>query len=123
MKYDRYSKVAFDAHGLDTAEAQRLADQLAYDALIEVTRAASNRLAEIVGELNQRGHQLVRYEAQPGDIDYRDQVHADPCALRLGVFVSMAAGYAHVQDAEGNAVQARASWGGSGSPGSNRDGG
>ncbi len=116
----RYSKVAFDAHGLDTEESGRLAEQLAQDVLTEVTRAASNRLAELVGELNAAGHQLVRYESAPGDIEYRDTLQGDPCALRLGLFITVSSGYAHLIDADGEPVVARHRWG-TGSPDGNRE--
>jgi hypothetical protein len=117
---ERYAKMAFDAHGLDSDEAMRLSDQLADDVLTEVTRAASNRLAELVGELNAAGHQLIRYESAPGDIEYRDTTQGDPCALRLGLFISVDSGYAHLTDDDGAPVEARHRWG-TGSPEGNRE--
>ena len=96
MDYDRYSKAAFEACGLNSEAARRLSDQLQEDVNAELHPAILAAFQKIVAALNARGHSLRPYgEIRAGDVSFWDQTTHRDCKLRLAYDVTISAGYAH----------------------------
>jgi hypothetical protein len=58
MVDERFSAKEFSARGLDTEEAQKLADLLAEEIQAEINEVAEAKMNEIVERLNKMGHDL-----------------------------------------------------------------
>jgi hypothetical protein len=101
---ERFSASAFEAHGVDTEEARRLADGLAEEIQQEIYVVIEPKLREIVEKLNAMGHRLKLYEVpEPGDISFRDDAETESgykCKLRVAFDSIVSTGYAHLVDAD-----------------------
>jgi hypothetical protein len=96
MDYDKYSKAAFDACGLNNEAARKLSDQLQKDVNAELHPVILAAFERIVCGLNGRGHNLCPYgEIRAGDVSFWDQTMHRDCKLRLAYDVVISAGYAH----------------------------
>jgi hypothetical protein len=96
MDYDKYSKAAFEACGLNSQAARRLSDQLQEDVNAELHPVILAAFQKIITALNARGHSLRPYgEIRVGDVSFWDQTTHRDCALRLAFDVVISAGYAH----------------------------
>jgi hypothetical protein len=97
---ERFSSAAFEAAGLDTREARKLADALAAEIQNQMHGAILASLQTIVDRLNAMGHELQPYgPAVPGDISFRDDKgtgEADDCKLRVAVDTIISTGYSHL---------------------------
>jgi hypothetical protein len=96
----RFSAKAFEAHGIDTDEARRLADALGDEIQGELHKVIQPKLIEIVGKLNSMGHQLKPYDQiEPGSISFRDDMETESgykCKLRVAFDGVVSTGYAHL---------------------------
>ena len=101
MDYSKYSNELFEAAGLDSAAARKLADQLAADVAQEVHVVVLPKLQELVAGLRSVGHQLQPYEdIRIGDVSYRDEPSPGMCRLRLACDTVISTGYAHTVEPE-----------------------
>lgn len=95
----RFSLAEFDRRGLDTEEAQQLAELLAEEVTKELQTAIEPVFRDIVLRLNEMGHQLKPEQVGLGEISYRDD-YSDQrgyhCKLRLALDLILSAGYAHI---------------------------
>ncbi len=101
---ERFSAEAFISFGIDTDEAQNLAELLAEEVANELHEVVTAKVIEIVKKLNSMGHSLKsEYESKVGDISFRDDSFEDgkyQCKLRLGVDTVISTGYSHLIDSE-----------------------
>ena len=99
---ERFSAEAFISSGVDTDEAQKLAELLAEVVAKELHEIVNAKFIEIIKKLNSMGHFLKpEYEAKVGDISFRDDLSENgkyQCKLRLGVDTVISTGYAHLID-------------------------
>lgn len=96
MNFEKYCKQQFDAHGLNTLAARKLADELQDDVTEEIHAAVLSAFLHIVERLNAHGHNLLLDgESSAGDVSFRDEPVEGECYLRLGCNVVVSAGYAH----------------------------
>jgi hypothetical protein len=99
---ERFSASAFEAHGVDTEEAMKLADALAEEIQQELHTVIEPKLRDIVKKLNAMGHHLKLYEEpNPGDISFRDDAETESgynCKLRVAFDSVVSTGYAHLID-------------------------
>ena len=101
MNFEKYSKQQFDACGLDTPAARRLADELQDEVTREIHGAVLAAFMKVIEGLNARGHNLTPYdEIQIGDISFRDESGEGRCNLRLACDVVISAGYGHTLAAD-----------------------
>jgi hypothetical protein len=98
----RFSAEAFISVGIDTDEAQKLADLLAEEVAKELHEITNAKVIEIVEKLNSMGHSLKpEYEPKIGDISFRDNFFENEkyqCRLRLGIDTVISTGYSHLID-------------------------
>lgn len=100
MNYEKYSKQKFDALGLNSPAARKLADELQDDVTEEIHGAVLAAFTRVVEALNARGHHLKADEIRIGDIAFRDESIGGQCYLRLGCDVVISAGYSHTVTAK-----------------------
>jgi hypothetical protein len=94
MNFKKYSKQAFEACGLNTPEARRLANELENDVSQEIHMIVLEEFRKIIDALNAQGHDLEVYgEIKIGDIPFRDESRDGQCKLRLGCDIVISAGY------------------------------
>ncbi len=101
---ERFSAEAFISSGIDTDEAQKLADLLAEEVANKLHQVVNAKVTEIVEKLNSIGHSLKpECEFKVGDISFRDDSFEDgkyQCKLRLGVDTIISTGYSHLINSE-----------------------
>jgi hypothetical protein len=101
MNFEKYSKQQFEARGLNTPAARRLADELQDDVAGELHGAVPAAFLKVVEGLNVQGHSLTAYgEIHVGDISFRDEPCEGQSNLRLDCDVVISAGYSHTLSAD-----------------------
>lgn len=96
MDFEKYSKLQFEARGLDSPAARELADELQDDVAKEIHDALLAAFLNVVEGLNGLGHNLQpNDEIKIGDISFRDERVAGQCFLRLACDSTISAGYSH----------------------------
>ena len=101
MDFEKYSKHQFEALGLNTLAARRLADELQDDVNSEIHAVVLPAFLNIVKRLNAEGHHPEMYdETRVGDITYRDEPIDGQCSLRLACDTVISAGYADTMTVE-----------------------
>jgi hypothetical protein len=98
---ERFSATAFERSGLDSESAKVLCDALEMEIQQLLHSIVSEKLNEIVEQLNTMGHRLRFYEPpRPGDIAYRDDWVDEQdeyhCRLRVACDTVISTGYAHL---------------------------
>src|SRR5580765_1636997 len=74
MNVDNYSKKKFDALGLNTPAARKLADELQREVNKVVLPAVEPVFLDVIKQLNAQGHNLQRSgDASLGKISFRDE--------------------------------------------------
>ena len=101
MDYEKYSKAAFEACGLNSEAARKLSDQLQEDVNAKIHAVVFAAFERIVAGLSARGHELRPYgEIRPGEVSFWDKTDHGDCKLRVAYDVVISAGYAHTVTAE-----------------------
>jgi hypothetical protein len=93
----RFSKDRFQMEAQSDPGARHLSDQLQEEVLAILQEGVFGKVHEIVGLLNEHGHNLrLYYPAELGDISFRDDRHIGgtyECDLRLGVDIVTSVGF------------------------------
>ncbi len=98
MDFAAFSPSVFEHLAGDADAARRLADALEDAVLAEVGAAARAKFREIVAELNAVGHHLMPHGSPtPGCEEAKDYTDPNQCALRLGIDLTVTAGYRDVR--------------------------
>jgi len=96
----RFSSQEFDARGLDTSAARKLAGQLRREVEKALHEVVACEFLQIIDRLNTMGHSLRACGRQKvGELAYRDygpSGRSEACRLRLAVDTVVSAGYAHL---------------------------
>ena len=99
---EKFSQEAFESLGLDTPEANKLAQELAKEVQNEIHEVLYPAFQQIIEKLNKMGHNLKLYEdVIPGDIAYRDDSNDNghyKCKLRVALDTVVSTGYPDVWD-------------------------
>jgi hypothetical protein len=97
MLDERFSASAFSVCGIDTNQAQALADLLAEEVQKEMQEAIEQQFVGIVKRLNEMGHNLKPETIAVGQLSYKDDYEDDSgyhCKLRLALDLVVSTGYA-----------------------------
>jgi len=96
----RFSSAAFEACGLDSDAARKLADLLADEIQKELHKMLTAKLLIIIERLNGMGHRLkLAYPPVPGEISYSDEWEDETgyhCKMRVALDTVVSTGYAHL---------------------------
>jgi hypothetical protein len=99
---EKFSSESFISVGIDTDESRKLADLLAEEVANELHKIVTEKVAEIVEELNSMGHSLKpEYKPEIGNISFRDDFWKNVeyhCKLRLGIDTVISTGYSNLID-------------------------
>lgn len=99
MVDQRFSSSAFASRGLDSEEAQQLADELEEEVQKEMQTVLEVKFGDIVDRLNRMGHNLKPERVALGELSYRDDDEDEKgyyCKLRVAVDLVVSTGYAHL---------------------------
>lgn len=96
---ERFSAASFASCGIDSQEAQTLADLLAEEVQKEMQGVIEERFKAIIKRLNDMGHDLKPETISFGELTYRDDYDDDQgyhCKLRVALDLVVSTGYAHL---------------------------
>ncbi|MBE9119093.1 hypothetical protein IQ249_24865 [Lusitaniella coriacea LEGE 07157] len=103
MEIQKFSHQEFESRGLDTDQAQKLADELSVCVHKKLHKVAEKKFLEIIRKLNSEGHRLMLYEnifhEKSSCIAYRDDFEDDEsyhCKLRVAIDLFVYSGYSHL---------------------------
>jgi hypothetical protein len=97
MDAEQFTPAAFESCAADPEAGRRLADALEAAVLAEVGKAARARFRELIADLNATGHRLTPYGmATDGGEEAKDYTDPNQCALRIGIKLTVSAGYRDV---------------------------
>lgn len=96
---ERFSASAFSSCGLDTEKARSLSDRLTVEIESEMQEVLRRKFTQIIGHLNEMGHDLKPYVIGKDELSYRDDYDSGDsyhCKLRVAVDLIVSTGYAHL---------------------------
>lgn len=99
----RFSLEKFKSLGVDSVEAEELADELSLEIQKEIHETILKEFVGIVGKLNKLGHNLRIYEDfRLGNYAFRDDFTGEnnnyKCRLRVALDFVVSTGFSHLKD-------------------------